>query len=197
MNSAIIILAAGASTRLGGAKQTLEFLGQSLLNRAIKAAADSDIGPVIVVLGANATEISATLNNGSISIVYNENYHQGIASSIKAGLNHMFELDKDCENAVLMVCDQPYVDEKLLRTLLDTKLVTKMPLVACSYSDTIGVPALFDKQFFSELLSLQGEEGGKKVLLKHRDFVAVVPFIAGKIDIDTAADYNKLIIGGS
>ncbi len=189
----IIILAAGASTRLGRAKQTLPYQGSSLLKHTIKVALDSNIGPVLVVLGANEKEISAHIETEAVTVLLNKDYHEGISSSIKTGLNYMLEYYKDGENIILMVCDQPYVDDNILESLVEEKLSTSKPLVACTYKDTIGVPALFDKRFFPELLSLQGEEGGKKVLLNHQDLVATVPFPLGEIDIDTASDFDALI----
>ncbi|MCW3107898.1 MAG: nucleotidyltransferase family protein, partial [Segetibacter sp.] len=129
----------------------------------------------------------------AIIIVGNKGFKDGIASSIKAGLTCILDANNDCEDVILMVCDQPYVDGSLLKKLLETKHTTNKPMVACAYKNTVGVPALFDKRFFPELLSLQAEEGGKKVLLKHLDLVASIPFPVGDIDIDTAADYEALI----
>jgi molybdenum cofactor cytidylyltransferase len=191
--TSIIILAAGASTRLGRSKQTLQYKGHSLLNHTIKAAVDSGIGSVVVVIGANEQEVCTNIENEPVVVVFNKNFNEGIASSIRTGLSYVIELDQSCENVILMVCDQPHVDGSVLRRLVDTKFSTNKRIVACSYSDTIGVPALFDKELFPELLSLEGEEGGKKVLLKYRDSVATIPFPSGEIDIDTAADYDALI----
>lgn len=189
----IIILAAGTSSRLGKPKQTLHYKDQSLLKHTIKAAVDSTVGPVIVVIGANEKEISEHLENEPITVVSNKSFEEGIASSIRAGLTHLLDSNKDCEAAVLMVCDQPYVDGSLLNNLAEAKQRTNKPIVASAYKDTLGVPALFDKSLFPELLSLDGEEGGKKVILKHLNQVASIPFPAGDIDIDTAADYDALI----
>ena len=191
--TSIIILAAGTSTRLGRAKQTLQYKGDSLLKHTIKVALDSGVGSVVVVIGANEQEIFTNIENEPVAVVFNKNFQEGIASSIRTGLNYVTKLDQSCENVILMVCDQPHVDGSLLRRLLDTKFTTDKRIVACSYSDTIGVPALFDKELFPELLSLKSEEGGKKVLLRYSDAVAAIPFPSGEIDIDTAADYEALI----
>ena len=191
--TAIIILAAGTSSRLGEPKQTLRYRDESLLKHSIKAAKDSDIGPVVVVIGANEKEISAHIENEAITVVYNEDFKEGLASSIKAGLTNLLDADHGPDAVILMVCDQPYVDGNLLQTLVRAKVATGKPIVACAYKDTIGVPALFDKSLFSELLSLEGEEGGKKILYKHKESVATIPFPAGDIDIDTASDYQALL----
>ena len=190
--TAVIILAAGTSSRLGHPKQLLPFQDQSLLKHAIKAALDSGVEPVVVVIRSNEKEIHSHIEDEPISIVLNEDYMQGIASSIKAGLGYILEAHKECDSVILMVCDQPHVNPALLKNLVTTKQETNKPIVACSYKNTIGVPALFDKKFFPELLSLNGEEGGKKVLLHHENEVAAIAFPKGEIDIDTPADYDAL-----
>ena len=189
----IIILAAGASSRLGRAKQRLIYQGKSLLKHAIDAAINAAVGPVIVVIGANENEILTEIETEEVLLAQNRDWQEGIASSIHVGLIDLLHQFPDIENAILMVCDQPYVEKELLIKLVDTKRTSKKLLVACSYKETIGVPALFDKQFFPELLSLKGDEGGKKVLLQHLDEMGVVSFPAGATDIDTETDYEALI----
>ena len=98
----------------------------------------------------------------------------------------------DCTSIILMVCDQPHINKNILQSLVETSRATGKPITASAYKDTIGVPALFDKTFFPELLSLQGDEGGKKVILSHQSSVAVVPFPSGEIDIDTPGDLDAL-----
>ncbi|MGI8636549.1 MAG: nucleotidyltransferase family protein, partial [Segetibacter sp.] len=85
--TAIIILAAGQSTRLGRPKQTLRYRDESLLKHSIKAAVDSNIGPVIVVVGSNEKEIHSHIENEPVSIVLNNDFQEGIASSIRAGIS--------------------------------------------------------------------------------------------------------------
>lgn len=188
----IIILAAGASTRLGRAKQTLDYKDKSLLKHAIDAAVNAVTGPVIVVVGANEKEILSQIQNEPVMIARNNNWKEGIASSIHTGLTYLQKHKKEVEDVILMVCDQPYVDAQLLKGLIAAKSLNNRSIVACSYKDTIGVPALFDKEFFSELLLLKGEEGGKKILLKHLNSVTTIPFNKGNIDIDTIGDYERL-----
>jgi molybdenum cofactor cytidylyltransferase len=190
--TAIIILAAGASSRLGRAKQRLEYKGKTLLNHAIDTAIDAAVGPVIVVTGANENEILSGINTGKVLIAYNSHWQEGMASSIHAGLNTALQKYPQLEAVILMVCDQPYVDPPLLNNLVQTKATTGKSIVASSYNDTVGVPALFDKRFFPELLSLKGDEGGKKVLFHHDDDISTVAFPEGSIDIDTESDYQSL-----
>lgn len=188
----IIILAAGASTRLGRSKQTLPYKNSTLLNYSIEVALESGIGPVLVVVGANEEEILPQLDNEDIEIVFNKEYAEGIASSIKAGVRHVQDHHIACNEVILMVCDQPHVNPYVLKSLVHTKLETGKPLAACVYKDTVGVPAVFDKRFFPDLLSLKGEEGGKIILMQNQELIATVAFPLGEVDIDTAADVDAL-----
>ena len=190
--TSIIILAAGASTRLGRAKQTLPYKDSTLLNHTIEVALNSALGPVLVVVGANQEEILPHIKNEALEIIINVEYAEGIASSIRAGIGFVQEHLKQCNDVILMVCDQPHVDQHLLKSLVNAKAATGKPIAACVYKETMGVPALFDKQFFSHLLSLNGEEGGKKILMQNQVLIATVPFPLGEVDIDTAADAEAL-----
>src|SRR6185437_9800019 len=182
----IIILAAGSSSRLGKPKQNLVFKGQTLLQRAIDAALNSACRPVIVVLGSDIETIRPTIADKPVQIVYNQEWNEGMASSIRAGVMHLQKVDPNADSVILMLCDQPFVSDIVLNQLIQSK--SEKTIVACGYNETTGVPALFDKFYFDELLVLSGQEGAKKLLLKHRDAVKTVPFDLGSIDIDTAGD---------
>ena len=188
----IIILAAGASTRLGRAKQTVPYKDSTLLKHTIKAALDAVLGPVIVVTGANEEEITADIEQEPVTVVFNRHHQEGIASSIKAGIEAVQQQHGDCENIILMVCDQPHVNKDILQRLVAVSDGNNKPIAASIYKDTIGVPALFHTSFFPDLLSLEGDEGGKKILLKYRSSVATVSFPSGEIDIDTPGDLDAL-----
>ncbi|MDQ6815688.1 MAG: nucleotidyltransferase family protein [Bacteroidota bacterium] len=190
--TATIILAAGGSTRLGRAKQTLPFQNKSLLQHSIDTAVGADIGAVIVVIGANEEEIGAELKNQDIRLLINNHWIDGMATSIKEGITAVIGSEKAIDNIILMVCDQPYVHEQLLQTMVHTRKTSGKTIVACSYKDTVGVPALFDRVHFAELLALKGDEGGKKLLKKRQGSVAIIPFAAGAVDIDTEQDYEAL-----
>src|SRR3954453_20918923 len=112
--TATIILAAGASRRLGRAKQTLTYKDKPLLQHAITAAVEADMGPVIVVTGANRTEIERQIENEPVTILQNNDYDQGIASSITRGVTHVQAVFEQCNSIILMVCDQPFVEKEIL-----------------------------------------------------------------------------------
>jgi molybdenum cofactor cytidylyltransferase len=187
----IIILAAGASTRLGEPKQQLLYKGKTLLQHAVDAAVESIAQLVIVVLGANAEAIKNDIIDKGVTIVNNKDWKEGMASSIRSGITELQKLKPDID-IILMLCDQPFVDTTLLNKLIEQKENSSKPIIACAYNNTIGPPALFDRTYFEKLILLKGQEGAKKLLMKYPDDVSAIPFIEGAIDIDTAQDYKKL-----
>lgn len=188
----IVILAAGASTRLGEPKQKVQFQGNSLLQITVQAALRSAGTPVVVVLGANAETVEPEIAQVPVPVVLNPEWQEGMASSIRVGLNKLKQLEPQVEGAILMLCDQPFVVPEVLNSLIQAKNITGKEIVACAYNGTMGAPVLFDKAFFPDLLSLKGQEGAKKLLFKDPDAVTSVPFPLGSIDIDTPADYAML-----
>jgi molybdenum cofactor cytidylyltransferase len=124
-------------------------------------------------------------------VVENDGWEEGIASSIRCGLNALLEIMPDIEHAIFMVCDQPFVTARLLNELVEVCADTGSDIVACAYGGTVGTPALFSKNYFPALLELQGDEGAKKLLKQYSDAVGVISFPKGDIDIDTMKDYEE------
>ncbi len=188
----IIILAAGSSSRLGTPKQNLVFQGQTLLKRAIQNALNSACESVIVVLGANAEAVQTTLADQPVPVIYNPDWQEGMASSIRIGITELKKMAPNTTSAILMLCDQPFADAAIINQLIQKKSSNPKGIIASAYDGTIGSPALFHQSFFHELLQLTGNEGAKKLLLKYADDVITVPFLLGAIDIDTVGDYERL-----
>ena len=191
----IIILAAGASTRMNGEpKQLLEFEGKTLLRRAAETALSSGLRPVVVVLGANAEKLLPEIKGLPVLPAINENWASGMGGSIKTGLSVLLAENRGIEATILMLCDQPFVTAETLNRLVETFQKTKKPIAACQYSDTIGVPTLFAREMFAELSDLQGDAGAKAVIKKHAD-IAQTPAPEAAFDVDTQADFQKLSSG--
>jgi molybdenum cofactor cytidylyltransferase len=189
----IIILAAGSSSRMGQAKQQLVYQEKTLLQLAIQAAIGVDDAKVLVVLGADHQTIMADVDSKLVSIVVNPDWEQGMASSIRAGIAALQELYPQIESALIMLCDQPFVDAALLQQLVDASVQNPDLIVASAYQNTVGVPVLLGKHWFDKLVTLQGQEGAKQLLMQHPDNVIAVPFEKGGIDIDTPQDYKSLL----
>ena len=188
----IILLAAGASSRLGRPKQLLVYEGKTLLQHGIQMAIDTGIKPIVAVLGANANFLIKETANQSIEVILNDQWEEGMAASIRSGIQHLIETAPEVNAAIIMVCDQPYVTTKLLKDLVIKYQQSGKPIIASSYKNNQGTPALFDKTIFTSLLELKGDVGAKRIMKANPDLVALVNFPLGEIDIDTEEDYKGL-----
>ena len=187
------MLAAGASSRLGKPKQLLQYKGTTLLEHAVQLAVDAALNPIVVILGANAGLLSKEIKDYKATIVINKAWEEGMASSLIIGLQKILEIEPAINTVIIMVCDQPYVTVKLLQDLIAKHIETGRPIIASSYKNNLGTPALFNASIFSKLMQLKGDTGAKKILNKHPEWVAAIDFPMGEIDIDTAEDYNELL----
>jgi len=192
--SAIVILAAGGSRRLGRPKQLVEIDGQSLVRRAAEAALAAGSGSVHIIAGAEAGRVRAALEGLPIELVINEDWREGMASSIRAAITAIEGRDRPAETLILMLCDQPGVSGDILRRLLDTYRTTRAPVVASRYPEGPGVPALFHADLFPALKTLAGDIGARQ-LIRHLDRdVVTIPF-ARTDDIDTPEDILRYVPG--
>jgi len=189
-NIGAVILAAGESSRFGRTKQVIEFRGKTLLRRVVDAASEAGCTRIAVVLGSTREEVACELEQTNAVAIENRNWRSGIGSSIRAGLQSLIDNNSQLEAVVLLVCDQPYVDRDVIKQLLVLRRKTIKPIVASSYGDTLGVPALFDRSCFEELLALNDCSGAKPIILRDRERVAEFLFPEGKTDIDTLEDLN-------
>lgn len=187
----IVILAAGASTRLGRPKQLLPWQGKTLLQHAVETALAITTNPVVVT-GCNADQLVAGIDQTRVHIVFNPGWQQGIASSIRCGLQALLNRTPVPDQVIFMVCDQPFVSPDLLLELINERQKSHKSIIASSYAGTLGIPALFDKTHFAQLLDLQGDTGAKKLIGQFQDEVAAVEFPKGEIDIDTISEYEQL-----
>lgn len=179
---------------MGEPKQMLQYEGKSLLQRAVQSAVETGCEPIVVVVGSNQNSVSESVDTSAAILIYNPDWEQGMASSINTGVTELLRLNPGINATIIMLCDQPFADAQLLNALKNENLSTDTKIIACAYKDTLGVPVLFDRYYFQDLLELKGEEGAKKLIMKHQEDVLSIPFPNGAIDIDTAADYEHLQI---
>lgn len=192
MSVGAVVLAAGGSSRFGQPKQLAIFQGEPFVRRIVTAAKDAGCAPVIVVVGADAAQITPVLADLPVSIIDHPNWSNGLGSSIAVGVKHAETIAADLNAAILLACDQPFVNAAILKQLIQLHLKDGKPIVASAYAGTLGIPALFDRSCFADLLQLTGDSGAKKIILARRPDVETFDFPAAAIDIDTAADYEKL-----
>jgi molybdenum cofactor cytidylyltransferase len=188
----IILLAAGGSSRLGQPKQLLPYKGQTLLQNTLSVALTSNAQSAMVVLGANANILQKEITDSKIHVIVNNDWQEGMASSIRAGVKAITEICPSIEGVILLVCDQPFVNSALLNNLITAHQKTGKEIVACTYGNTFGPPVFFHHSLFAELLQLKGDRGARSIVQKHLDNMEAIPFPEGIFDIDTEGDYEKI-----
>lgn len=189
----VIILAAGASSRMGQPKQTLSYQGKPLLARIIETALETDCGPVVVVTGANTNLIAPIAAAYPVQTAFNSAWAEGMNTSIRVGLNAVQDFAENLDAVLIATCDQPFVSAALFRRLVQVYAETGKPIVTSEYAGTRGVPALFDRTLFAELQNLPAGAGaGRLIARQSSEQIAAVPFPEGAIDMDTPEDFARL-----
>jgi molybdenum cofactor cytidylyltransferase len=192
MSVAAVVLAAGGSARFRKPKQFALFRGETFIRRIVAAAIEARCAPVVVVTGEHSAQVTSELTGLTVSIAMNPRWSSGLGSSIGVGVRHVMNLAPDIDAALLLTCDQPFVNAAVLTQMIQLRLTSRKPIIASAYNKTIGIPALFDRSCFPDLFRLAGDRGAKRILLGRPHDIASFDFPAGEIDIDTAADYEKL-----
>jgi molybdenum cofactor cytidylyltransferase len=193
MPIAAILIAAGSSSRLGQPKQLLVVDGEPLLQRAIRVSLEAGASPVFVVLGAYQESIEKQIDLGSATVVVNDRWEEGMASSIRAGVNAVQARAATATGLLLMICDQPRVTTgHLHRMIAAFQAHDEAVAIASAYSDTRGTPALFPKDAAADLTSLQGDRGARALLANPRWPVIEIALPGGEVDIDRPEDLAKL-----
>jgi molybdenum cofactor cytidylyltransferase len=188
-----IVLAAGASRRLGRPKQLLMHGGETLIERAIRLANEAGAMPIITVLGAHHEIIRAAIAHSDINYIINREWEQGIASSIHAGIAELDAVAQDAPGVLILSCDQPRLTVEHLRGLMDAfSAQTETAIVASSYAGAHGVPAVFPRSVFPELLALRGDKGARALLIHPPCPLIALPFEGGQVDIDLPGDLAEL-----
>jgi molybdenum cofactor cytidylyltransferase len=184
-----IVLAAGASSRFGSAKQLVRVAGRPLLHSAVANAAEVAGAAVMVVLGARAVELAPLLKHSQSSVVINRDWREGMASSIRTGVAR---LPASCTAVLLMLVDQAAVTGEDLKRLVSAWRRQPDYIAAARYGTTTGVPAIFPRATFLDLQSLRGDVGARVLLRRNADRVVRVPMASAAIDVDTPEDLLKL-----
>lgn len=182
---AAIVLAAGASRRLGSAKQLLrDSQGHSLLVRIVRDAIDAGCDPVVVVLGAQAEDVREVLVGEPVVCVDNAHWTDGMASSIRCGIDHI--ASSSCSAMLLLACDQPAVSAAHLRALL-AEHRTRGERVVSVYEGVCGIPAVWPRTEWNALRALHGDRGARSLLRGDEPAIALAN---GALDLDTPEDVS-------
>ena len=185
-----IILAAGASQRMGQPKPLLLWRGKPFICHVARTALDAGLAPVVIVIGAHADEVRSALADLPVEIVYNPNWAEGQSTSVQAGLQ---ALPPETTAAIFLLADQPRIPVELVRALMARHAQTQPPIVAPMIEGRRGNPVLFDYSVFPDLMSLQGDAGGRLIFSRYP--AAHVPWHDPNLllDVDTLEDYERLL----
>lgn len=185
-----ILLAAGASTRMGHPKQLIPVDGIPLIRKMAKIALESTCNEVFVVLGANHQKIEPVIKDLPVNIVNNPDWEKGMGASIRAGIRAIPPISR---GVLLMVCDQPFITTELLDKIIHTFQTTRCKIVATHYGKAFGTPALFDMELFPWLKSLEDSKGAKSLIPMFIEKVGWIKFRKAEIDLDTPEDVDRWI----
>ena len=187
---AAVVLAAGASTRLGQPKQLAPIGGRPALAYTLDALRASSIDRVVLVLGHHADAIAAALDLTEITVVRNDAYAEGQSTSVLAGVK---SLGDDVAAALMVVGDQPLLAPTVVDAIVRAYEQTGGPFIVPVYAGEWGNPVLLARATWPLLDNLKGDTGARPILRKHMDMVLEVP-VPGSLldDIDTPDDYARI-----
>ena len=189
---AAILLAAGASSRMGRPKQLIRVGGESLLRHAARMATEAGCTPVVVVLGDRADQMRSELDGLPVLVAVNEEWAEGMASSLRYGVASISGLEPALTGVLVLVCDQPLLSLEHVRALLERHAAGNALVTASLYSGRAGVPAVFAPQLFPELMSLQGDRGARELIRAHKDEIETVSWPEGALDLDGPEDLKAI-----
>lgn len=190
---AILILAAGASSRMQTPKQLLKIGDQTLLELVLEKAKALASLPIYCVLGANADLIQEEISTENVAFIINKNHSKGLSTSIVAGINYLTKNAPFVDCLLILLADQPDIDLQYLENLVQLSAENPTQIIASKYLKNIGVPAVFSKSFFSELQNLEGDFGAKEFLQQHKDQLICSNLTPSLIDLDTKEDYENYL----
>ena len=185
----VIVLAAGASQRLGRSKQLVQHHGEALVRRATRLAQQTRPRATIVVLGADADAVFAAVADFDVQRVDCTDWRSGMGASLRAGIA---VLPTSCAGALVVLCDQPALDAAHLDRLVSAWRTEPGFAAASFYASRLGVPALLPRSWFTDLHDNNVDRGARALLAERSDQVIPIANEALAIDIDRAEDLGVI-----
>lgn len=191
--TAVLLLAAGSASRMGEPKQLLKWKNTTILENAIQVASQLKVEQTVVVLGAHYETIISNINKGNHIVVKNKYWDQGLGNSIAFGVRYIQESFTEIENILIMLADQPLIDFNFLNRMVEQHILNENQIVCTAYKNKkLGVPAIFNKLFFEELMQLNSDKGARNILKKYSEELIYIN--GGDLiqDIDTMDEYKTI-----
>jgi molybdenum cofactor cytidylyltransferase len=191
-----VLLAAGASTRFGDRNKLLATQGgDPLVRRAARTLLGASLDPVVAVVGHEADRVADALDGLDVTVVVNDQYEAGQASSLRAGIGALRDSEREDDSdrgvdaAVIALGDMPFVDPETVETLVAAYDAGVGDALAAAYDGVRGNPVLFDRRFFDDLVDVSGDIGGREILLKSGESACVAVSDPGvRRDVDEPSD---------
>ena len=191
--TAVLLLAAGSASRMGRPKQLLKWKNTTILENAIHVVSQLKVEQTVVVLGAHYETIISNINKGNHIVVKNKYWDQGLGNSIAFGVRYIQESFNEIENILILLADQPLIDFNFLNHMVEQHILNENQIVCTAYKNKkLGVPAIFNKLYFEELMQLNSDKGARNILKKYSEELIYIN--GGDLiqDIDTIDDYNTI-----
>lgn len=187
-NIAILILAAGKSSRMNSIKQLEKIDGKTLLEITLNKIKSIYSSTIFCVLGANSDQIKSEINTKNIQFIKNDNFENGLSSSIVSGINYFKKKELNFDGVFILLADQPAIEITYLENMLHLFLENKDTIIASNYGLKLGVPVIFPKKYFSKLLLIKGDKGAKEFINNRIEKVLTPKQKTNFLDIDTKED---------
>ncbi|GGD90881.1 4-diphosphocytidyl-2C-methyl-D-erythritol kinase [Maribacter cobaltidurans] len=194
LNIAVVVLAAGQSSRMGKIKQLLPWKDSFLLQHALRTVKEVDPDQLVLVLGANSDKIRPMLHfdDETYDVIENPTWEKGLGNSISIGVGHVLSTNHAVDGILICLGDQPLITSVYLQRLIDQFKTKKYSIIASSYTNRVGVPAIFNRSICHELVQLNSDTGAKDILLAYKDDILRLDAQELLEDIDTPEEYEKL-----
>lgn len=190
--TAILILAAGESKRMGEPKQLLPYNDSTLLIHTIEQAAPLKYSETFIVIGAHFSDIFKSIRSQKATVIKNNNWEDGMGSSLSKGIEFIKKKDK-YDRVLVTLSDLPLVTTEHYEELMALSDSSGKRIVLTNYDEVAGVPAIFDRSLFNELTILSDDEGAKPVVKKYKKEVLKMNSKTPFFDVDTKEAYQKLL----
>jgi molybdenum cofactor cytidylyltransferase len=191
-NTAMIILAAGESNRMGAVKQNLPWKKTTLLGHVIEQGSASNIDEVFVVVGANAKSVINKISGYDITIIRNGNWQSGMGTSIACAMQNFDEKSLHFDAVIITLSDQPLIDSKHYNVLIDSIFKNNKTIISTQINNRAGVPAIFASKHFNALSKLDKDYGARKILSSNSEEILTINIGDNTVDIDTMDSYKSL-----
>jgi molybdenum cofactor cytidylyltransferase len=191
-----VILSAGESSRMGRPKALLPIDGQTFIDKIVRVLKQTSVAKVMVVLGHDAEEMRRRTEHLPVEILINPDYKLGQLSSLQVAVR-LLQKDADCDGMLVHLVDHPYIDAKLVESMIERFQAGGKLIIVPRYGGKRGHPVIFSRKLFSELLAAPMDQGAKAVVNAHRDDTLEIDTeeFGVTVDIDTPELYQRHVKG--